>query len=106
MLKIIIFDCDGVLFDSREANRSYYNQLLAQFDCPYMDEDEVQYVHSHNVTDSVAHIFRHHPHIRQELVDRYRTELDYTPFLQDMIMEPDLMDFLQLIKDLCNQYRG
>lgn len=98
MLKIIIFDCDGVLFDSREANRAYYNQLLAQFDCPPMDETELQYVHSHNVTDSVAHIFRHHLHIRQELVDRYRTELDYTPFLQHMIMEPDLMEFLQLIK--------
>ena len=98
MLKIIIFDCDGVLFDSREANRAYYNQLLAQFDCPPMDENELQYVHSHNVTDSVGHIFRHHAHIKQELVDRYRTELDYTPFLQHMIMEPDLMEFLQLIK--------
>ena len=98
MLKLIIFDCDGVLFDSREANRAYYNQLLEQFDCPLMDEDEVQYVHSHNVTDSVAHIFRHHVHIQQELVNRYRTELAYTPYLKHMIMEPDLMEFLQLIK--------
>ena len=98
MLKIIIFDCDGVLFDSREANRAYYNHLLEQFDCPPMDEDEVQYVHSHNVTDSVGYIFRHHSHIQQEVVDRYRTELDYTPYLQYMIMEPDLMEFLQLIK--------
>lgn len=98
MLKIVIFDCDGVLFDSREANRAYYNQLLAQFDCPPMTEDEVQYVHSHNVTDSVAHIFRHHSHIKQALVDRYRTELDYTPYLKHMIMEPDLMEFLELVK--------
>ena len=98
MLKLVIFDCDGVLFDSREANRAYYNQLLGQFDCPPMDEDEVSYVHAHNVTDSVAHIFRDHTHVKQELVDRYRTELDYAPFLQHMIMEPDLMEFLQLIK--------
>ena len=98
MLKLIIFDCDGVLFDSREANRAYYNKLLRQFDCPPLNEEEVDYVHSHNVTDSVAHIFRNHTRIRQELVDRYRTELDYTPFLKHMIMEPDLMEFLQLIK--------
>lgn len=98
MLKLIVFDCDGVLFDSREANRAYYNQLLVQFDCPPMDEDELSFVHSHNVTDSVAHIFRNHIHIRQDLVDRYRTELDYGPFLKHMIMEPDLMEFLQLIK--------
>jgi len=98
MLKIVIFDCDGVLFDSREANRAYYNHLLARFACPPMSEAEVDYVHSHNVTDSVAHIFRHHDHILQELIDEYRTELDYSPFLQYMIMEPDLMDFLRFIK--------
>ncbi|MHB8809771.1 MAG: HAD family hydrolase [Desulfobulbaceae bacterium] len=98
MLKLIIFDCDGVLFDSREANRAYYNQLLARFACPPMDEQELDFVHAHNVTDSVGHIFRNHPQVRQEAVDRYRTELDYRPFLQHMIMEPDLMEFLHLIK--------
>ena len=98
MLKLVIFDCDGVLFDSREANRSYYNHLLERFDCPPMNEDELDYVHAHNVMDSVAHIFRNHTTIEKEIVDRYRTELDYSPFLQHMIMEPDLMEFLQLIK--------
>lgn len=63
-----------------------------------MDEDELSFVHSHNVTDSVAHIFRNHAQIKRDLVDRYRTELDYSPFLKYMIMEPDLMEFLQLIK--------
>jgi HAD superfamily hydrolase (TIGR01509 family) len=98
MLKLVIFDCDGVLFDSREANRAYYNHLLEQFDCPPMNEDEVDYIHSHNVIDSVAHIFHNHAHVQQEVVDRYRTELDYAPFLQHMTMEPDLMEFLQLVK--------
>jgi len=98
MLKLVIFDCDGVLFDSREANRAYYNKLLGQFGCPPLNEEEVDYIHSHNVTASVAHIFRKHDGIRQDLIDRYRTELDYTPFLQHMIMEPDLMEFLRLIK--------
>jgi phosphoglycolate phosphatase len=100
MLKLIIFDCDGVLFDSREANRNYYNHLLQKFGCPAMNEDELDFVHTHNVTDSVAHIFRRHPQIARDVVDRYRTELDYTPFLKYMIMEPDLMEFLRLIKPL------
>jgi phosphoglycolate phosphatase len=98
MLKLIIFDCAGVLFDSREANRAYYNHLLARFACPPMDETELDYVHAHNVTDSVRHIFRNHDGVRQEAVDRYRTELDYSPFLRYMIMEPDLMDFLRMVK--------
>ncbi|MDW7772911.1 MAG: HAD family hydrolase [Desulfobulbaceae bacterium] len=98
MLKLVIFDCDGVLFDSREANRAYYNHLRQQFGCPVMDEEELDFVHAHNVMDSVAHIFRRYPLIAREAVDRYRTELDYTPFLKYMIMEPDLMEFLRIIK--------
>ena len=98
MLKLVIFDCDGVLFDSKEANRAYYNNLLARFDCPPMPENEIEYVHCHNVMESVAHIFRNHPAVAPEAIDRYRTELDYTPFLKHMIMEPDLVDFLRLIK--------
>jgi phosphoglycolate phosphatase len=100
MLKLVIFDCDGVLFDSLEANRSYYNHLLNKFGCPAMNEDELDFVHSHNVTDSVAYIFRHYPQIAKDAIDRYRTELDYSPFLKYMIMEPDLMDFLRIIKPL------
>ena len=30
-LKLITFDCDGVMFDSRDVNRIYYNDLLAAF---------------------------------------------------------------------------
>ncbi|GBE12777.1 fructose-1-P/6-phosphogluconate phosphatase [bacterium BMS3Bbin14] len=98
MLKLVIFDCDGVLFDSREANRAYYNHLLSRFGCPPMDEEELEYVHTHNVTASVAHIFRRHHQVDRAVVDRFRTELDYSPFLNSMIMAPDLLEFLRLIK--------
>ncbi len=98
MLKLIIFDCDGVLFDSKNANRAYYNHLLGRFNCPAMTEMEVDYVHSHNVMESVAFIFRNYPDVASVAIERYRTELDYRPFLQDMIMEPDLLDFLKIIK--------
>ena len=97
MLKLVIFDCDGVLFDSRETNRAYYNQLLCNFNCKLMDEDELEYVHTHNVFDSASHIFRNYPHIDMTEVDRYRATLDYAPFLDRMIMAPDLLDFLKAI---------
>ncbi len=99
MLKLIIFDCDGVMFSSKEANRIYYNHLLEYFACPPMDEDEVNFVHSRNVTDSVRHIFRNHD-VDAEAITTYREQLDYTPFLKFMEMEPDLPEFLQLIKPL------
>lgn len=98
MLKLVVFDCDGVMFSSRESNRRYYNHLLQAFSCPPMDEEELNYVHIHNVHNSVAHIFRHHRHIAPEAIDAYRRRLDYTPFLGYMIMEPDLLPFLEHIK--------
>lgn len=98
MLKLVVFDCDGVMFSSLEANRVYYNHLLEAFDCPPMDENELHHVHSHNVEDSTRHIFRHHSQISLTAVSRYRETLDYTPFLQRMIIEPDLIPFLHTIR--------
>lgn len=98
MLKLVVFDCDGVLFSSRESNRAYYNDLLAAFACPTMDEAELEYVHIHNVRNSVARIFRSHTHISLDEVERYRLSLDYTPYLRHMVMEPDLLPFLQAVK--------
>ena len=97
-LKLIVFDCDGVLFDSRGANRVYYNDLLAAFKKPPMDEGQLQFVHSHNVDDSVAHIFGNYPDIDLKAVHRHRRETDYTPYLAFMNMEPDLKPFLERVK--------
>ena len=98
MLKLIIFDCDGVMFDSKFANRQYYNQLLAHFNRPEMTTDEIEHVHIHNVTDSTRHIFRSYPDQDMTAVDAYRKTLDYTPFLNHMRMEPDLIEFLETTK--------
>jgi HAD superfamily hydrolase (TIGR01509 family) len=97
MLKLVIFDCDGVMFDSCEANRAYYNHILATFNCPPMDEEEVGYVHIHNVFNSISHIFRHHKQVDMAEVDKYREQLDYSAFLRYMTIAPDLKEFLQVI---------
>jgi HAD superfamily hydrolase (TIGR01509 family) len=36
----IIFDCDGVLFESRAANLAYYNAILTAFGEPPVDPDD------------------------------------------------------------------
>ncbi|MCI5148537.1 MAG: HAD family hydrolase [Candidatus Electrothrix sp. MAN1_4] len=97
MLKLVIFDCDGVMFESREANRAYYNHMLEAFASPPMQEEELAYVHIHNVFDSVRHIFRKHTHIDMAEVEKYRQQLDYSSFLKHMIIAPDLKEFLQAI---------
>lgn len=97
-LKLVIFDCDGVMFDSKFANQTYYNHLLQHFDYPPMDEEELEFVHIHNVMESIRYIFRHYPDQNLDDVDRYRLETGYAPFLQYMNMEKDLIRFLDTCK--------
>lgn len=99
MIKLIVFDCDGVMFDSRKANQEYYNQLLSHFGYPPMDEDELEYVHMHNAPDSVRHIFRNHTKESFTAIEEYRHQLGYEPFLRYMHMEDDLIDFLEVVKN-------
>ncbi len=96
-LKLVIFDCDGVMFDSKEANRQYYNHILAEFSHPPMSEEELDYVHIHNVMESVRHILRHYPEDIAR-AEEYRADLDYQPYLQHMRIEPDLIEFLEFLK--------
>lgn len=102
MLKTIILDCDGVMFQSLQANLNYYNRLLTEFGCPVMNDEELEFVHIHNVHDSVIHIFRNHPAVDLEEVHRYRQELSYLPFLKYMEMERDLPEFLETLQENYN----
>ena len=99
-IKLVIFDCDGVMFDSKNANLHFYNQIRTRFDHPPMDAEELEYVHMHHVMDSVSHIFRHWPEELQE-AHHYRESLDYKDFIKHMFIEPDLIQFLEQITPVC-----
>jgi len=97
MLKLIVLDCDGVMFDSKDANCRYYNHLLNHFGLPPMSGAEEDFVHMHNVADSIRHIFRHYEKPTFDQVDAFRLQGDYTPFLPYMTMAPDLLFFLEQV---------
>jgi len=91
-LRVIIFDCDGVMFDSRQANINFYNHLLARFDLPPMGRKEIDYVYMATGRESVKHIFRKSSYFEE--ADAYRQQMDYAPFIKDMIIAPGLKDLL------------
>ena len=99
MLKLIVFDCDGVMFDSKQANIQFYNHLLAHFSQPLMNKDAEEFVHMSSVADSLDYIFQNAPHIPREKIVQYHSEVGYDPFLQYMNMESDLVDFLEKTKN-------
>lgn len=94
--KAVIFDCDGVMFDSKQANINFYNHILNHFGFPPMNEDEEHYVHMHTGEESVNKIFKGSS--LTEKAQEYRLNLDYTPFVGDMIIEPGLKEILALLK--------
>ena len=96
-LKLVVLDCDGVMFDSREANRAYYSHLRERFGRPPLTEEELAFVHTHSAPESVPYLFRAWP-ADLARVDAYRGEVDYGPFLRRMAMEPDLLSFLAAVR--------
>lgn len=96
MLKLVGFDCDGVLFDSREANTEFYNGILRRFGLPPMTPESVDYVHSHTFPESVEYLFRGSPRLA-EVRDYCRT-IDYQRFIPLMVEEPHLREFLGFLK--------
>jgi phosphoglycolate phosphatase len=93
---VIIFDCDGVLFDSLKANQFFYNHLMEYFGKPSMTEADLTYVHMHTAGESINYLFR--DDLSREAVFRYSQTLDYSPFIQLMEMEPGLIEFLETIR--------
>ena len=95
----VIFDCDGVMFDSRQSNINFYNHLLLHFGLPLLREEQVAYIHMATADESIRYIFKGTPYLDQALA--YRLQLDYTPFVWDMVQEPGLKDLLALLKPKC-----
>jgi phosphoglycolate phosphatase len=95
-ISAVIFDCDGVMFDSRQANINFYNHLLVRYGLQLMTEEQMDYVHMNTAEKSVRHIFEGTPFTEE--AQTYRMQMDYAPFIKDMVMEPGLKELLKNLK--------
>ena len=55
-ISAVIFDCDGVLIDSKQANVRFYNLILREMGLPEMRPEDEEYVHSQTVTESIRYL--------------------------------------------------
>ena len=99
MIQLVAFDCDGVLFDSQQANIAFYNAILAHFDRPPLSPEAVDYIHSHTVGESLDHLFK--GYLDLEAVLHFARSFDYSPFIPMMLEEPFLREFLQFLRPGC-----
>lgn len=56
MLKSIIFDCDGVLLDTLEANRYFYDAILERLGYPRLNQSDLHAVHAMTVKEAFDHV--------------------------------------------------
>jgi len=99
-IESVIFDCDGVMFDSGGANRAYYNTILNHFGRPELTGEQFAYTHMHTADESMIRLFGEGEDL--EAAQAFRRKMTYLPFIGLMRMEPDL---LRLLGRLRPQYR-
>ena len=96
-IKLLIFDCDGVLFDSREANRAYYNRIAEAMGRPPLTEEEFRFVHMHTAEESVRYLFRDYPELLEEAL-AFQKKLNYEEFLPLMKPEPGVRELIEAVR--------
>jgi phosphoglycolate phosphatase len=96
LVKLVAFDCDGVLFDSLPANIAFYNGILTHFGQPILNPGAVDYIHSHTVWESLEYIFQGYPDLAA--VCDFARNFDYGPYIAMMVEEPYLREFLQFLR--------
>jgi len=92
-IKVLTFDCDGVMFDTEKANKAYYNDLLNHFGRHPMTPSQFSYVQMHTVDESIAHLFSDPQGF--EAAQKMRKQTGYDPYLKYMEIEPDLIPILK-----------
>lgn len=95
--KIVAFDCDGVLFDTVNANKAYYNAVLEHLGRPAMTEDQFHFAHMHTVDETMAFLFSDDA-ASLDAAQAYRRRLGYQRFVHYMQMEPYLKTLLTQLR--------
>lgn len=95
-VELIAFDCDGVLFDTEQANRTYYSSILQHFGRPAVTDEQFAFVHMHTVFESLAYLFPDEKNLAAAHV--FRKGLDYRQYISHLAIEPHLISLLEKLK--------
>jgi beta-phosphoglucomutase-like phosphatase (HAD superfamily) len=95
-IKVVGFDCDGVMFDTINANKAYYNHILSHFGKPLMSFKQLEYVHIHTAYEAIDNLFRGDNDLNAAI--DYANSISYIPFLKFMTIEPYLKPLLNHLK--------
>lgn len=96
--KVVIYDCDGVMFDSLEANCAFY-ELVFNYMGISLDrgnEDIMRIIHTFANRDVLKHFFPENE--RWEDAVRFAGSIDYCGLINLMNMESGFVETLEQLK--------
>jgi phosphoglycolate phosphatase len=93
----VIYDCDGVLLDSLEANRRFYSHLCEAAGRAPLTEEDLRYVFCHTLSEAVLFLFRNRPDL-EERVRNLLGRMDPMTYIEHMKMEPHVIETLEELK--------
>ncbi|HEY2772893.1 MAG TPA: HAD-IA family hydrolase [Candidatus Binatia bacterium] len=96
-IQLLIFDCDGVLFDSEPANLAFYREVLRASGAPPVPESAEAAYHSLASAQLFEKMFGDQPQLlaRVQAVSR---QTDYAPFFPLMQPKPRLRETLESLR--------
>ena len=95
-IKAIIYDFDGVIVDSREANRTYYNRLLKHFGLTEVQEGHLEAIYTRTSREVIELLFAD-PDMAEaaRTVEKSMSNDDITPLIT---VEPYVRETLTLLR--------
>ncbi|HPL15817.1 MAG TPA: HAD family hydrolase [Spirochaetota bacterium] len=97
--QLIIFDCDGVLIDSHDANLNFFNSCLVQGGHPPLRKEDREKVVFMSTRQLMFELFP--DPAEADRLFRISQETDYTPFLKDV---HPLFDFTRVFDSLRSRF--
>jgi len=95
-IRVVAFDCDGVMFDTETSNKAFYNQILQHVNKPALTPDQFAFVHMHTTDEAIFHLFPDKAEAAEAIA--YRKQMPYLPFLEQMEIEPYLKPLLHRLR--------
>ncbi len=98
--KAVIYDCDGVIFESLEANFAFYSRVLEHFGSPPLDRNNIEIMnllHTYSSKDVLARLFGEDSQIREAL--DFAGSIDYRELLPFMHMEDGFRETVEALRN-------
>ena len=95
----VIYDCDGVLFDSLDQNKRLYNHIALSTGRAPLTDSEALYCHIHTLHESIRHIFGDNEAMVDKALAFWKSDINFMDFIGYLKMEPHLIETLEKLKD-------